>query len=389
MTFPSTGKASGTGSPSMPLSENQSWNRHWDVAVVGGGVFGLACGLACVRGGLATAVFESHRIGSGASGGPLGAMTPFSPVPWSPRKQFQFEALVTAERYWAEVDAVSGIDSGYGRVGRWVPLADRQAFERAQAHVAEVGRFWGSTFDLTLRSKASPRIAPGSARFGVMHDTLSSRIRPADACRSLARTARFAGVDVFEGHRVTGIERGAISTEPRPDGVRADTIILAAGADSFRWLSPEVASEGLTGGGVKGQAALVDCNLGMTPVIQSGGLFIVSHSDATVGVGSTREVDWSNPTETDGQLDSVIDAAAAICPELIGAPVVRRWAGLRPRADGANPLLGLVPNRPGLLVATGGYGIGFGIAHVAGDIVAAHILGRTVSLPDGFHTMVG
>ncbi|MDT8343918.1 MAG: FAD-dependent oxidoreductase, partial [Thermohalobaculum sp.] len=138
--------------------------------------------------------------------------------------------------------------------------------------------------------------------------------------------------------------------------------------------------------GVKGQAALMAARLDpAAPVIQAGGLFIVPHAGGRVAVGATSEKQWTAP-DPDAALDALIAGARALAPALRDAPVIARWAGIRPKAPGREPLVGPLPGAPRLLLATGGYKVGFGIAHLVGDALAALIAGDPAApaLPPDF-----
>ena len=52
-----------------------------DVLVIGGGVIGLSCALALARGGRAVTVLERATVGSGASHGNCGTITPSHALP--------------------------------------------------------------------------------------------------------------------------------------------------------------------------------------------------------------------------------------------------------------------------------------------------------------------
>jgi glycine oxidase len=108
-----------------------------------------------------------------------------------------------------------------------------------------------------------------------------------------------------------------------------------------------LAGDRIIGAGVKGQAAVLDRDLRDLPQLYADGLHIVPHVDGTVAVGSTSERDWDDPTATDTQLDEVIARARAACPALRDAPVIERWAGIRPRARSRAPILGHPPAGPG------------------------------------------
>ena len=112
------------------------------VIVIGAGIWGLACAYACARRGDAVTVYDAGRVGDGASGGIVGALAPHVPDQWNPKKQFQFEALDTADLFWSKADALSGIPSGYGRIGRLQPLLSKKAMELAEARSTSAKDLW-------------------------------------------------------------------------------------------------------------------------------------------------------------------------------------------------------------------------------------------------------
>ena len=66
-----------------------------DLLVIGGGVFGLTVARAARQAGMSVRVIEAARPGAGASGGPVGALTPHAPTRWRPMMAFQFQALLS------------------------------------------------------------------------------------------------------------------------------------------------------------------------------------------------------------------------------------------------------------------------------------------------------
>jgi glycine oxidase len=82
--------------------------------------------------------------------------------------------------------------------------------------------------------------------------------------------------------------------------------------------------------------------------------------------------EFADPQSTDARLDALIDRARRICPALRDAPVLERWAGLRPRAPRPDPMLGPLPGHPRVLAATGGFKTGFGLAPAVAAAIAAY-----------------
>lgn len=355
-----------------------------EVVVVGAGIFGLSCAVACAGRGMSVTVLERTAPGAGASGGVVGALSPFLPGPWNPKKQTQLDALVAAEAYWGRIAELSGHDPGYARVGRLIPLAEAPARTRAEAMEEAATANWPEPFrwELVPPEDLPGWIARDAAPFGAVRETLSARLVPRAALAALAAALTALGGRLQVGTEVTGLAPGPTATT-RGESVRADAIVLATG---FGGGGPSGPLPGLPSGAthVKGQAALLACDQPRMPLVFSDGLYVVAHGDGSVAVGSTSETDWQDAGTTDEQLEELVARARVLCPDLAAAPVVMRWAGLRPRAPRPDPLVGPLPGAPGVFVADGGYKIGFGLAPAVGEAVAAMIAGQPSGLPDTF-----
>jgi glycine/D-amino acid oxidase-like deaminating enzyme len=166
------------------------------------------------------------------------------------------------------------------------------------------------------------------------------------------------------------------------EGEDAGPVIWATGTDGLRALAE--ATGRTAGGGVKGQALLLAHDAADAPQLFVEGLHIVPHADGTVAVGSTSEREWTDDAATDDRLDALHSAAVVACPALAGAPVVARWAGVRPRARSRAPMLGPWPGRPGEFIANGGFKIGFGMAPKVAEVMADLVLEGRDAIPDGF-----
>jgi glycine oxidase len=103
-----------------------------------------------------------------------------------------------------------------------------------------------------------------------------------------------------------------------------------------------------------------------------------------VAIGSTSERDYDDPTSTDDQLDEVIARARAAIPALRDAPVIERWAGVRPRSRSRAPVLGVHPVHKDQFIANGGFKIGFGMAPKVAQVMADLVLDGVDHIPAGF-----
>jgi glycine/D-amino acid oxidase-like deaminating enzyme len=333
---------------------------------MGGGVWGLACAWEMARRGARVRLIERDRIGAGASGGVVGALAPHAPERWGPLKAFQLDSLLEAEGFWAGVADASGLSPGYARTGRLQPIADAAALARAEERAAAARTLWQGAADWrVIDVSAAGGWAPASPTGKLVHETLAARLHPRQACAALAAAIRARGDDVVEGVGEAG---------PEP-------LIWATGAAGLAELSAAFGRE--MGRGIKGQAAVLGLDRRDAPQIGGEGLFVVPHEDGTVAVGSTAERDFGDPNTTDAQLDEVIVRARAAVPALREAPVLHRWAGLRPRARSRQPMLGRWPGRPGHYVANGGFKIGFGLAPGVARVMADLVLEGRDAIPEG------
>ncbi|CAN7440290.1 NAD(P)/FAD-dependent oxidoreductase [Rhizobium sp. LjRoot254] len=163
--------------------------------------------------------------------------------------------------------------------------------------------------------------------------------------------------------------------------------LIAAGATSFPILQSRMPPlPKPLGQGVKGQAALLKADLDPgLPVVFLDGVYVVPHEGGFAAIGSTSENHYDDPFSTDHHLDAVIEKARALFPALRDAEVIERWAGVRPKAIGRDPLVGPLPSNPNVIALTGGFKISFGMAHRLADSALDHVLGRsTAPLPENF-----
>lgn len=350
-----------------------------DVIVIGGGIWGLACAYACAARGQTVAIYEAGRVGQGASGGVVGAMSPNVPEDWNAMKQFQFEALASAEDFWTAVDAKSGLPSGYGRIGRVMPIMTERDRVLCEKRAENTKDLWQGQYQWQVL-EAHPMIPAKAAPLGVSYDTLSARMFPANAVASLARACLQQGVEINAGQIVTKLESGVVSGNWGQS--YANAIILAGGLGGFALLDGYLAYP--AGTGVKGQAALLDCDLGDAPQLYADGVYVIPHAGGVTAVGSTTEKIWDAADVVDEKLEAVIAKARGIFPSLGAAPVLQRWAGVRPKARRRYPMLGPVPSLPGVYCAMGAFTIGFGLAHKVGEVLADFATGGSFDLPKNF-----
>ncbi|WP_419914234.1 NAD(P)/FAD-dependent oxidoreductase [Hoeflea sp.] len=361
-----------------------------DLLVVGGGVVGLWIARLAMQAGLEALVLERRRVGSGASGGLLGALMPHMPERWNPKKQFQFEALSSLGNEVEKLEDEAGMTCGYRRCGRLLPLTRAHHAGLAAERSADVGTVWhpsetGFSWQVLDAPYKDAWPDPAAMPHGLVHETLAARISPR---RYLAALRKTIGSRIIEDEAFERFDRetGTVVTSSGRT-IRAGHTVIAAGTGSFEILGTMLSQEPSGfGSAVKGQAALLKADIGdELPLVFVDGLYVVPHEDGRVAVGSTSETKFDDAAKTDGQLDRLIERAGDLCPALRGAVVLERWAGLRPKAIGRDPMIGIVPGTRNLSVATGGFKITFGIAHkMAASALEVALNGHCGGLPESF-----
>lgn len=353
-----------------------------DLLIAGAGIAGLWLAVKAVRAGLTVTLVERGNPGGSASGGFLGALMPHSPERWNGKKDFQFRALVDLQTEIDQLETETGEYCAYRRVGRILPLTTERGRATAIDRIADARANWGEGYSFEVHHTPDRADWPNILRapHGIVHETLSARVSPPGLIAALlTRLAMTPNLDLRLETSVVEIdasERSAVLS----DGSRIGYghIALANGVDAF----PLIA--GLTGlppqsmgRGVKGQAALLDAKAPPDlPLVYDDGVYVIAHENGHIAVGSTSENEFDDPTGTDDKLDEVVKWARKLCPLIKDAPVIRRWAGVRPRAVGRDPMLGPVPGAPGVLAMAGGFKISFGIAHRMADCLVAEVTGE-------------
>ncbi|MCR9122470.1 MAG: FAD-binding oxidoreductase [Phyllobacteriaceae bacterium] len=360
-----------------------------DIAVIGGGIVGLWYARVAAQHGARVLLIEKRTIASGASGGMLGALMPHQPTGWNAKKQFQLDGLLSLPGRVEALEAETGLSCGYGRTGRLMPIGHAEKRRQSAQWADGATVHWpdGCAWTVEDANPAPGWLTDAALTHGVNRDTLSARIDP----RRLTAALRAAletddHVTIRENTEVAGIDADGTLTLEDDDTINPGVTIIAAGIGSFPLIDPE--NPARIGRGVKGQGALLQPAHPidpLSPILYDKGVYVIAHESGRIAVGSTSEDAFDAPDTTDEKLEAIIAQATALCPALEGATLVERWAGIRPRAEGREPLVGPLPGASSVVLATGGFKISFAIAHLMADAAVGFALGgRPEGLPEAF-----
>ncbi len=372
------------------MSENDAPNR-FDLVVIGAGVFGLSAAVAAVQRGLSVALIEKRETGAGASGGFLGTLMPHFPARWTPVKEFQFQALRSLEPLVRQLEAETGLSAGYARIGRIIPLTTENKRAHALQRVETSKIHWrsdqtGYTYQIHEADEAAGRfgwpdlISAHSAAYGFTFDNVAARIAPKSWLNVMEKWLRARGAHVFHGCEFKSFDErtGDVRLTGKPFTLLADKALLCAGYEGYADIAALTGCD--IGAGVKGHAVRFKPEkpaLPNLPVLYSDGIYVVSHDDGSLAVGSTSEHEWADVKVDEEAIKSLTRAAKELCPLLHDAQIVEKWAGVRPKCSKRDPIAGLLPGYKKTYVMTGGYKISFGVAHTLANALLSEINGAS------------
>ena len=348
-----------------------------DVAVVGGGIVGLACAWRAAQRGMSVVVLERDRFGAGASQVAAGMLAPVTEADFGEEALLELN-LAAAERWPAfaeELTGASGLPCGFRQSGALVVAADRDDAEElgrlAELHSSlGLGSRWISARECrALEPGLSPRVR------GAIDVPGDSQADPAATTAALVEACRRSEVKLLEqvevaeiatsGGRVTGVRTATGEVE-------ASTVVVAAGA----W-SGGLGAEAPPVRPVKGQiAALRATDPGQAParIVRTPRCYLLARDDGRIVLGATVEERGFDATTTADGVFRLLEAAREVLPDVGELEWAGVRAGLRPGTPDNLPVIGR-GTIDGLVWATGHYRNGVLLAPLTGDLVAALIAG--------------
>ena len=284
----------------------------------------------------------------------------------------------------AELEAASGMSSGYERCGALHVALDRdEAAELRRVHELQRSLDLGAEWLPPRRCRElEPGLTPSFN--GGVHAPEEAMVDPRLMTNALLAVLAGEGVEVRAGSEVTE----AILDGERIEGVRtaageelrADAVVIATGAwaGAAAWL-PEHARPPVRP--VKGQILELRAPDGEPPckrIVASERIYLVPRPDGRLIAGATTEERGFDATVTAGGVHELLREAYRLLPDVAEMELVEAMAGLRPGTPDNLPLVG--PGAlDGLVLACGHYRNGILLAPLAGEAVAAELAGVEVA----------
>ncbi|WP_140909010.1 NAD(P)/FAD-dependent oxidoreductase [Cognatiluteimonas lumbrici] len=402
-----------------------------DVLVVGGGVVGLACGLALAERGKQVRVVDAGRIAGGSSHGNCGTLTPshalplaapgavgkalrwmlvpdaplymkprIDPVLWSWLLRFAGRcnanmmmrsaaariALLQASREaFPEWIASHGIDCHFAETGTdHVFRTERELQDYLPGLEALAGIGVASeVIDGADYERQEPAVLPGVV--ATVRFPGDASLRPDRYAAGLARALQQAGGSLVEYSEVRGIDESG-------DGVRVSTttgeflagdVVLAVGAWSPKLARslklPRLASLMQPG---KGYSITYDrpALAPKRPLTLQERSVCVSVWESGYRLGSTMEFSGFDTTLNRRRLDALERAAREYLHEAVGPVKREEWYGWRPMMVDDVPVIGAVPGRRRQWLATGHGMLGVSMSVATSRLLADLVTGETPAL---------
>jgi glycine oxidase len=195
--------------------------------------------------------------------------------------------------------------------------------------------------------------------------------------RALALAAERAGVRFLRGEAREVLQRdGAVAGVALAGGsIEAGRVVVAGGA----W-SGLLRGSGIPAGAVRpvrGQVIALALRPPFDVVLGGPAGYAIPRGQDRVLVGATKEEAGFDKTATQEGTDQMRAVAALLSPALAAAPLLDRWAGLRPGSADNLPLIGAPVSGPrGLILATGHFRNGILLTPVTAEIVHDLVVGR-------------
>ena len=361
-------------------------HRNADVVVIGAGVVGCSVAYYLAREGLDVALLEREAIGSGASAHATGSLSLLG-AEFSPGASFQMARASYSEfqRIVPELESATGMDLLYQRrPSLRLALDDEEAALIKRSMVWQQPHVKMRWIDAREVHSIEPRLSPSVV--GAVYEDESAQLDSYRLNLALAQSSELKGTSILY-REVTGL----VKSGPTISGVRTTsgdihcgTVVVAAGTWSrvfTPWLDFPIPVRPL-----KGERLLLNYPGEPLAVLISSPKrgHMISRLDGFTSVGSTggrdydeKELFWGEEFDrrpTASTRLELLQRAIDVFPDLERAELVQQLAGSRPLSPDGRPIIGPVPGRKGVLLATGHTTKGVHLGPVTGRIIADYIL---------------
>jgi glycine oxidase len=336
----------------------------YDVAIVGGGIVGLAIAWRARARGLTVLVVDRGELGVGTSRVAAGMLAPVAEADAGERALLELGLRSAAlwPQFARELVDASGFDIDYRTCGTLMLARDRDEAE-ALDRERDLRERLGLRVERLLPTAArrlEPALAPTLR--GALHLPDDHAVDPRLVCAALARACERARVVLRPGVEVRDLA-----------ALPAEQVVIAAGPWSAAF------GEEAQVRPVKGQSLRLRDPGGpglLERIVRFEGGYVVPRGDGRYVLGATTEERGFDTAVTAGGVYELLRDAGELVPGVLELEVEETIAGLRPGTPDNAPILGRSPSDPRVLWATGHYRNGILLAPVTAELIAAELAGE-------------
>jgi len=409
------------GPPVDPIAAEDRIPTKADVVIVGGGIVGTSAALFLAQKGVSVALCEKGHIAGEQSSRNWGW------VRKARRDPREIPLIVESLRLWEGMNAAVQGETGFRRTGIVFAAESDEDVSRYETWLGHA-----RPYQIDARLVSGPdldRVMPGGGRRwkAALYCGSDGRAEPQKAAPAIAAAARREGAAILTGCAVRGLERsaGKVSAVVTEHGrIACETVVVAAGAWSRRFLRdlgltlpqlkvrssvmrtaplegpPESAlwcSDFAFRKRLDGGYNIANGDVNVVPIVPDSFRFFgnflpalrMDHKSLKLRVDDRFAQEWReakplpldhvSPYERTRVLDpapdtqylrAALDSLTKMYPAFAAAKVAQEWAGLIDVTPDAIPVISAVDSVPGLIIATGFSGHGFGIGPGAGRLIA-------------------
>lgn len=355
-----------------------------DVIIIGGGVIGCATAYYLAKKGVKVIVLEKNQIGEGGSSRNGGGVRQSGRDP----RELPL-AMYAVEHLWPQLSEELDMDVEYYKKGN-LRLAKTAAHIKILEGLTERARAVGLKVDM-IDGEEVRKINPYLSEevIGASWCSTDGHANPMLTTLAYYKNARklgarfITGEEVIELKKMKGKLRQVITKESTYE---ADTIILAAGFESRAIANTvgidipmnRVLLEALV---TEAQPKMFEQMLGTAEADFYGhqskhGSFVFGGSSGIDAYTS----DYEKPITTSKTSSCICRGIMKYFPNLAEAKIVRTWAGWIDECADKVPVIDKVKEVPGLVLACGFTGHGFGIAPAVGTVLSELAMGEEASI---------
>lgn len=412
-----------------PVESDQSLPRRTGIVVIGGGIVGVSTALELAERGVDVVLCEKGEIGAEQSSRNWGWCRQMG------RDPREIPLAIESLRLWRGMNERIGAETGFRQSGiAYLCETDAEMAQRTQWLETHARPYQLDT--RMISGHEAERLLPGATVKWrcALYTPSDGRAEPQKAAPAIVRAARGSGAKIFTGCAVRGIETAAgrvCAAVTEKGAIECDAVVLAGGAWSRRFCGNSgIHLPQLTVVNSVQKTAPIETGL---DVSASGGRFAVrkrldggytvAHRHLSVAdivpdsfalffaflpalrldrkglrlrlgrrfidesrlarrwsldhVSPFEQVRILDPAPVEPILEEALSSLKRIFPAFAPVQVEERWAGAIDVTPDAVPVISGVDNLPGLYLATGFSGHGFGLGPGAGRLMADLVTGKT------------